>query len=125
MLCSKASVFNSCIDSLLEFLEGSGYPRRCFSSVEFAPDLRAGFLDKMRNRVSSKENQITAKHRRSVFLSLPFNDQLSNIGIPSLFRCTVGCIIPLDIIMGWSVKVNTMRRLYRLNWPGVRSMGNG
>ena len=50
-------------------------------------------------------------------MSLPFNAQLDTLGVAKVFKLVFGSIIPIDIKLGWSVKRNSMRRLYRLNWP--------
>jgi hypothetical protein len=117
MLCSKTSLFSECINSLLDFLGDAGYPSRCFSLPRFSQSFRESCLDKLHCRDSSKDYGVSAKQRRTLFLSLPFNAQLADIGISSIFKSCFGCLVPLNLILGWTVKMNTMRRLYRLNWP--------
>ena len=50
-------------------------------------------------------------------MSLPFTAQLESLGVARVFRVLLGSIIAIELKLGWSVKVNSMRRLYRLNWP--------
>ena len=54
--------------------------------------------------------------------------QANKLGICSSFRSTVVSIVPLRIQTAWTVKQNSMRGLYRLNWPcrpNAQSMGQG
>ena len=128
MLCSKQTQFDFCIHQILLFLHDSGYPARCFSAVSFSSSRRALMLSKIANRkqkVRDDSFRVTAAKRSRVVLSVPFSTQLNQLGLRSLFRASVGFIIPIELKLGWSVKINSMRRLYRLNWPSVRSMGTG
>ena len=108
MLCSKSSVFSNCIDSLLDFLSDAGYPRRCFSLPQFSLSSREKCLDKLRKRNLSKDYGMSAEQRRNVFLPLPFNAQLADIGISSIFKSSFSFSVPINLILGWTVKVNTM-----------------
>ena len=106
MLCSTSSVFSDCIDSLLDFLGDAGYPIRYFSLPRFCQSFREKCLDKLHCRDSSKDYGVSAKQRRTVFLSLPFNAQLADIGISSIFKSSFGCLVTLNLILGWTVKMN-------------------
>ena len=54
-----------------------------------------------------------------MIMSLPFSSQAKQLRISSIFRQTVSSKHNIQIMMGWSVKLNTMRRLYGLNWTHV------
>ena len=128
MLCSKQIHFDSCITQILLFLEDAGYSARCFPVVSFSSSRRSSYLSKIASRKRKDRDdrfRVTADRRSRVVLSVPFSTQLNQLGLCNLFRASVGSIIPIDLRLGWSVKINSMRRLYRLNWPSVRSMGIG
>jgi len=127
-LCSKKCHFDVCVSKILQFLDGAGYPARCFPSVGYLGPKRDLLLSQIHNRKPKDKNsayRVTAEKRQNVVLSVPFSPQLDQLGLRNLFRASVGSIIPIDLRLGWSVKVNSMRRLYRFNWPSVLSMGFG
>ena len=127
ILCAKQNCFDECIVQILGFLSHAGYPEHLFSVPRFCVESRASALTKLEQRKPrSCEFVVTAKLRKNVVMSLPFNAQLESLGVARVFRALLGSIIPIELKLGWSVKVNSMRRLYRLNWPCVRqSMGIG
>ena len=127
LLCAKQQYFQECIQQILGFLSSAGYPEYLFKVPLFCSETRALALKKLEQRKPKDHGYIvTAKLRNNVVMSLPFNVQLESIGIAKVFRSTLGSIVPVELKLGWSVKINSMRRLYRLNWPCVpQSMGNG
>ena len=133
LLCSRECAFIGCIDKLIGFLNTSGYPDRCFAPVQFSESRRLAFFEKMLRRepMSADSNSGTLPsnkcRRHNVFFTLPYSSQAHNLRVAGIFRQSVGNIIPITLLNGWSVKPNSMRRLYRLNWPRVQSqsMGSG
>ena len=127
LLCAKQQYFQECIQQILGFLSSAGYPEYLFKVPLFCSETRALAFKKLEQRKPKDHGYIvTAKLRNNVVMSLPFNVQLESIGIAKVFRSTLGSIVPVELKLGWSVKINSMRRLYRLNWPCVpQSMGNG
>lgn len=63
------------------------------------------------------DNRFRAERERAMFLSLPYSSQAKHLRVCSIFRQTASLKHNIEVLIGWSVKLNTMRRLYRLNWP--------
>jgi hypothetical protein len=127
-LCAKQTQFDSCIFQVVGFLSSAGYPSSLFRLPSFSSSRRLEALKKLEGRKPKRSGdfEVTAKLRKSVIMSLPFNAQLDTLGVPKVFKLMFGSIIPIDIKLGWSVKRNSMRRLYRLNWPcAAQKHGNG
>lgn len=118
ILCSKQNKFHGCIKDILRFLGVSGYPQRCFVLPSFDLGRRDVLLNKITSRKSEDVDRVTAKRRHEITLALPYTSQLASIKVASLFRSSLGLLLPIHIKLGWSVKINSMRSLYRLNWPG-------
>ncbi len=51
-----------------------------------------------------------------VVFTMPYSKVAKSLHIPSIFRTSFDKY-PYEIIVGWKVKANTMRKLYCLNWP--------
>jgi hypothetical protein len=94
-----------------------------FSKVSYDPAWRARALLKLANRSPDlfSNSRVSSQDRKAVFLALPFSTQASNLKIVAAFRSSVSVIIPIDLRLGWTIKPNTMRKLYRLNWPNGHS----
>ena len=123
LLSGTEEAYNKAIVDLFGFLEDAGYSARCFSKVSYDPAWRARALLKLANRNPdlSSNSGTSSQDRKAVFLALPFSTQASNLKIVAAFRSSVSVIIPIDLRLGWTIKPNTMRKLYRLNWPNGHS----
>ena len=133
VLSSKREDFVDCVEDMIDNLALVGYPRRFLSIPEFSEEKRLNMLQSIRANthrcIGGRGN--TKTNRRDVFFSMPFSSQAKSLQISKLFRSSFSTCPDLDNLginlrVAWSTKMNSMRRLYRLNWPRcAQSMGIG
>ena len=117
LLSGMEGAYNNAIVDLLGFLENAGCPARCFNKVSYDPAWRARALLKLANRNPdlSSNSEVSLENRKALFLSSPFSTQASNLKIVAACRSSVSPVIPINLRLGWIIKPNTMRKLYKLN----------
>ena len=127
--------FESCIDSIMEYLVSAGYPSRLLSVPAFSalnsPSVIAGIRDRQcRSGTAAKAS--TNRCRDAVYIVVPFSSQAKSLNISRMFSSCLSSSSLLDNLniklrVAWGTKLNSMRRLYRFNWPvaGAQSMGIG
>ena len=118
--------FHACTDSLVTYLVDAGYPPAV--GVQFSAERRNLALGSSRERPFGVEFAPSVSSHRStsrhdVYLVLPYNVQMSQLKLCSLFRSHVSCVIPLELRLAWTIQPNAMRKLYRLNWPRLARHG--
>ena len=132
VLSSKRGDFIGCVGDMIDNLELVGYPRRFLGIPDFSEEKRLGMLQSIRTsaRHSIGDRGSTKTNRRDVFFSMPYSSQAKSLCISKLFRSSLGSFPELDNLdinlrVAWSTQMNSMRKLYRLNWPRVQSQSMG
>ena len=127
LCCSDAHSFVSAVTSVSSNLQNAGYPARPLPGYDAGR--RAALLAKLRNRAPTGAGTNTGGNRHLITLVLPFNEQLLNLKLQTLWLECIASVIPINFRLAWSVQPNSLRKLYRLNWVVhnrvLDSMGNG
>ena len=92
-------------------LEIAGYPRHCFDNPGYNQMQRSTILE------APPKTRDQGPKRNLCFLSLDYTEAARSLGLPRVFKNTVGACIDIRLIMAWGMKPNSMRQLYAMNWP--------
>ena len=122
ILCSRASAYHACVADIIGYLEDSGYPRFLLRCPEYSACSRSQFL----HGGTSKDRP----SRKLLYLALPYTDSAKALKINRMFVSSIAsaslCYLNMSLRVAWSSKLNSMRRLYGLNWgQNASSMGIG
>ena len=116
LCCSKKSMFEGCMHDICKFLEMVGYPKP--PQINYDACRRGRLLDKLAVRsVGGRADQAARTHRSTVYLVLQYQSQLKSLGACTSFEGCIGSVFPVRIKLAWSMRPNSMRKLYSLNWP--------
>ena len=100
------------------YLSKCGYP--IFKVPVFDDQIRQTILAKLRSRSRIKVTGPRAFDQK-VFFVMPFSPGVKQLRIKSSFRKHL-CFTGLELTLAWTVKPNSLRLLYRLNWPSEQRM---
>lgn len=108
----------------LEYLAERGYPRYAIPSYDAVR--REALLAKHSAKVSENSEiqtftdlHVDARAFESslkVYFVLPFSAEAKSLKLVSCFCRHFSGLVPLEFTLAWTVKPNTSRILYRLNW---------
>ena len=121
MLCSRVCYFDACISRLINFLKERGYPS-LHPRITFDESRRRAALAKHARPAGKSGNassEPSLKNRSTVYFVLPYSDQAKHICVGKHFRSAFSNCVPINLVVAWSVKINSMRKLYRMNWPHI------
>jgi hypothetical protein len=111
--CARSSVFDKCIFDVAGYLRNTGYPS--IATPNFDQARRESILQAALLRSSTRVAKTAATN--IVTLVLPFQKDLQQLGINSIWSKLVGANLPIRLRVAWSVRPNSLRKLYGLNWP--------
>ena len=115
LVCSSESVgYDSSISDITRYLADCGYPT--LVGPEFDEQHRQNILAKLRLRSKPQGQNGKRGFDDKVFIVMPFSPCVKHLGIQSCFRKHLS-FTNLELTLAWTVKPNSMRLLYRLNWP--------
>ena len=117
LVCSSESgEYDSSTSDIIRYLADCGYPT--FAVPKFDDQHRQSILAKLRLRLRSEPqgNNGDRGFDDKVFIVMPFSPCVKYLRIRSSFRKHLS-FTNLELTLAWTVKPNSMRLLYRLNWP--------
>ena len=105
--------YDSSISDITRYLADCGYPT--LVAPEFDEQHRQSILAKLRLRSKPQGQNGKRGFDDKVFIVMPFSPCVKHLGIQSSFRKHLS-FTNLELTLAWTVKPNSMRLLYRLNW---------
>ena len=116
LLCSSEISYSKCVEELRSFLAVAGYPMSACIAPAYDAKVR-----ELRLQKALEPKSKTEPNRSKVYLALPFSSQLATLRFSKSFQTHVGGLVPLSLTVAWSMKPNSMRKLYQFDWPNFQS----
>ena len=124
LCCSQPSLYISCMSEVIGFLCDRGYPKLCIPP--YSVEKRNAILAKHKEKTQAKARVVSFagcseqqpfEHSHKILFVLPYSAQAKTLKIAACFRRHFSDLVPIDLVLAWTVKPNASRLLYRLNWP--------